>query len=57
MGLLGEVAGVIGVFDQRTSIQKEVAARLGEIYSKAGFEFAYFDGAEDVPPPYWFTVS
>ena len=56
-GLLGETAGVIGVYDQRTSIQEEVAKRLGKIYQDAGFEFAYFDGAEDVPPPYWYTVS
>lgn len=44
-------------FDQRTSIQQEVAERIGEIYSKAGFQFVYFDGAEDVPPPYWYNVS
>ncbi len=56
-GLLGEVAGVIGVYDQKTSIQEEVAQRLGNLYAEAGFEFAYFDGAEDVPPPYWFNVS
>lgn len=56
-GLLGEVAGVVGVYDQRTSIQEEVAKRLGKIYQEAGFEFAYFDGAEDVPPPYWYNVS
>ena len=56
-GLLGEVAGVIGVYDQKTSIQQEVAQRLGRLYAEAGFEFAYFDGAEDVPPPYWFNVS
>ncbi|MDD4871211.1 MAG: hypothetical protein PHR77_11685 [Kiritimatiellae bacterium] len=56
-GLLGEVAGVIGVYDPKTSIQAEVAERLGKLYTEAGFEFAYFDGAEDVPPPYWFTTS
>jgi hypothetical protein len=44
-------------FTQNTSIQEEVAARLGEIYREAGFKFTYFDGAEDVPPPFWFTVS
>jgi hypothetical protein len=57
LGLLGEVAGVIGVYDQRTSIQEEVAQRLAGIYDEAGFDYAYFDGAEDVPPPYWFNVS
>jgi hypothetical protein len=44
-------------FTQDTNIQEEVADRLGKIYSEAGFEFVYFDGAEDVPPPYWYTVS
>lgn len=44
-------------FDQNTSIQLEVAQRLGQIYADAGFEFVYFDGAEDVPPPYWHNVS
>lgn len=44
-------------FTQNTSIQQEVAQRLGTIYREAGFRFVYFDGAEDVPPPFWFTVS
>ena len=44
-------------FTQNTSIQEEVADRLGKIYRQAGFKFTYFDGAEDVPPPFWFTVS
>lgn len=44
-------------FDQNTSIQQEVAQRIGEIYADAGFEFVYFDGAEDVHPPYWYNVS
>lgn len=44
-------------YTQNTSIQEEVALKLGDIYRRAGFKFAYFDGAEDVPPPYWFTVS
>lgn len=44
-------------FDQRTSIQKEIAQRIAGIYNKAGFKFAYFDGAEDVHPPYWFNIS
>ncbi len=44
-------------FDQNTSIQQEVAERLGKMYSDAGFEFIYFDGAEDVHPPYWHNVS
>lgn len=44
-------------FDQRTSIQDEVAERIARIYREAGFQFVYFDGAEDVHPPYWHTVS
>jgi len=44
-------------FDQFTGIQQEVAERLGKIYADAGFRFVYFDGAEDVNMPYWFTVS
>jgi len=44
-------------FDQRTGIQQEVAERIGKIYAEAGFKFVYFDGAEDVHPPYWYNVS
>jgi hypothetical protein len=44
-------------FTQNTTIQEEVAERLKNIYEQAGFEFVYYDGAEDVPPPYWYTVS
>ncbi|MBS3776930.1 MAG: hypothetical protein KGY70_17160 [Bacteroidales bacterium] len=43
--------------DQQTSIQGEVAERLAEIYQKAGFEFIYFDGAEDVHSPHWFNTA
>uniref|UniRef100_UPI0032172C81 hypothetical protein n=1 Tax=uncultured Draconibacterium sp. TaxID=1573823 RepID=UPI0032172C81 len=43
--------------DQRTSIQKEIAERISKICAEAGFKFIYFDGAEDVHPPYWYTVS
>jgi hypothetical protein len=44
-------------FTQNTSIQAEVAERLGKIYREAGFKFTYFDGAEDTPVPFWYTVS
>ena len=43
--------------NQETQIQHEVAERLAAIYRDAGFRFVYFDGAEDVPPPFWYTVS
>ena len=44
-------------FNQKSSIQEEVAERLADIYDQAGFKFVYFDGAEDVPPPSWYNVS
>lgn len=44
-------------FDQRTSIQDEVAERIGKLYREAGFQFVYFDGAEDIPQPYWYNTS
>lgn len=44
-------------FDQRTSIQEEVAERLGKIVDEAGFKFLYFDGGEDVHAPYWYYGS
>ncbi len=44
-------------FSQKTDIQQETARRIAKIYQDAGFQFVYFDGAEDVPPPYWYTVS
>ena len=43
-------------FDQRTSIQDEVAERLARIIEDAGFRFIYFDGAEDVGRPFWYNV-
>ena len=42
--------------DQDTEIQDEMAARLGEILDAGGFRLLYFDGAEDVPPPFWHYV-
>ena len=44
-------------FDQRTDIEAEVAERIAPLYNEPGFRFAYFDGAEDVHSPYWFTTS
>lgn len=44
-------------FDQRTGIQQEVAERISKIYNEAGFQFCYFNGADDVQPPYWLNVS
>lgn len=42
---------------QGTGIQSEVSERIKAMYEEAGFKFLYFDGAEQVPAPYWFTVS
>ena len=43
--------------DQNSGIQREIAERLGKNYADCGFRFVYFDGAEDVPMPYWYNVS
>jgi hypothetical protein len=61
----GTIFGVLDVdtwpiyirFNQNTDLQQEVAGKIGKIYKKAGIEFAYFDGAEDIPPPYWYNTS
>jgi hypothetical protein len=44
-------------FAQRTTIQDEMAERLANIIDEAGFDFLYFDGGEDVHPPYWYYGS
>jgi hypothetical protein len=44
-------------YTQDTDIQEEVAERLAKFYRQGGFEFAYFDGAEDVSQPFWYAVS
>jgi hypothetical protein len=61
----GELIGLLDVdtwpkfilFNQKTNIQQEMAGRVADIFDGAGFKFIYYDGAEDVPPPYWFNVS
>ena len=42
--------------DQSTEIQDEIAARIASVVDACGFELLYFDGGEDVPPPYWYNV-
>lgn len=42
---------------QDNGLQDEIAERLAALYRDCGFNFVYFDGAEDVPPPYWYNVS
>ncbi|MGH9326066.1 MAG: hypothetical protein ACRD2B_05185, partial [Terriglobia bacterium] len=43
-------------FAQNTSLQGEVAERIKKFYEEAGFKFLYFDGAEQVPRPYWYNI-
>jgi hypothetical protein len=43
--------------DQATSLQEELAGNLARIANDAGFRFIYFDGAEDVHPPYWYNIG
>lgn len=44
-------------FNQNTDIQDEVAGRLANIIEECGFRFIYYDGAEDVNPPFWYNVA
>lgn len=43
--------------DQESGIQEEISQRLADIYNECGFDFIYFDGAEDVQNPYWYQAS
>ncbi|MBR0300104.1 MAG: hypothetical protein IJQ93_07300 [Bacteroidales bacterium] len=43
--------------DQESGIQEELSDRLAAIYNECGFDFIYFDGAEDVQNPYWYQAS
>lgn len=43
-------------FDQDTSIQGEAAERIAAYWKAMGLVQCYFDGAEDVPEPYWYYV-
>ena len=61
----GEIGGILDVsefgapmscyIDGRTSLQDEIADKIGAVYS-AGFEFAYFDGSEGVNAPFNYNV-
>lgn len=57
VGLCSDVVGVVGIYEQDSDLPDEVAARIAEINKPCRFDFFYYDGAEDVPPPYWYTVS
>ncbi len=47
----------IFIIDQKTDLLDEVAQNIARTYDGAGFDWIYYDGAEDVPPPHWYTVS
>jgi len=42
--------------DQSTSLQDEIAEKIGNIYD-AGFQFMYYDGSEGVNPPFGIHVA
>ena len=44
------------VVDQDTEIADEIAARLAGFVDGCGFRCIYYDGAEDVPMPFWYQV-
>ncbi|MFP5209295.1 MAG: hypothetical protein ACLGRW_08395 [Acidobacteriota bacterium] len=52
----GSPAWLFARFSQNTSLQADVAERLKSIYEQAGFKYLYFDGAEQVTRPYWYTI-
>ena len=60
----GTIIGIVDVsefgatsiyIDQRTSLQDEIAEKIGNIYD-AGFQFMYFDGSEGVNPPFGHNI-
>jgi hypothetical protein len=57
LGLLDMYWGGLIRVAQNTNLQEEIAERLQDLYNEAGFKFMYYDGSEQVQPPYWFTIS
>ncbi len=47
----------IFIIDQTTDLLAEHASDIARTYNAAGFDWIYFDGAEDVHPPRWWTTS
>ena len=43
--------------DQDTDLQDEIADRLAALIGECGFRIYHYDGAEDVPEPYWYNVA
>ena len=47
----------IFIIDQNTDMIDEHAQDIANTYNAAGFDWIYFDGAEDVHEPRWYTTS
>lgn len=47
----------IFIIDQATDLLDEHSGDIARTYNAAGFDWIYFDGAEDVHEPRWFTTS
>ncbi len=47
----------IFIIDQNTDMLDEHAQDIANTYNAAGFDWIYFDGAEDVHNPRWYTTS
>jgi hypothetical protein len=46
----------IFIIDPKTDMLDEVADNIARTFEGAGFDWIYFDGAEDVPSPHWCNV-
>ncbi len=47
----------IFIIDQTTDLLDEHCSDIARTYGTAGFDWIYFDGAEDVHDPRWYTTS
>lgn len=47
----------IFIINQDTDLLDEHTANIARTYNAAGFDWIYYDGAEDVHPPRWYTTS
>ena len=47
----------IFIIDQTTDLIDEHTADIARTYDAAGFDWIYFDGAEDVHPPRWYRYT
>lgn len=44
------------IIDQDTDLLDETSDRCAGVLNRVGCDMIYFDGGEDVPPPYWYYV-